>query len=65
MMRSNHGDGTKYDSTVVKMGSNENTVVTFTVVLLFHNTLIKSGTSRRSSQKPMRVFKSLVSKIKY
>lgn len=32
---SNHGDETKYDSTVVKMGGNANVVVTSTVVTLF------------------------------
>lgn len=32
---SNHGDGIKHDSTVVKMDGNENLVVTFTVGSLF------------------------------
>lgn len=31
----NLGDVTKYDFTVVKMGGDENVVITFTVVFLF------------------------------
>lgn len=35
LISSNHGDRTKYDSVVVRMGDNETVVVTFAVVLLF------------------------------
>lgn len=39
MILLNYGDGTKYESMVVKMVSYENVVVTFTIVWIFPYTI--------------------------